>query len=508
MSDNSYSGSAIKRGAVHFLIGKAVSALLTFMILLWLVRFLSVAEYASYITLVAGIEIISGVASLGIPWVEARYLPEFRIHAPKDILVRFITQLIQYQVIVLLLVAVSVWLCLDWLLLQMDMSDYLEAAQLYVLVLVVDVIGRRIRDGMLSVLLLQKLAQISLVIRNAVFLIGLGVLVYIEEVNLVHVIEAELLASFVGVLIPLIGLRRYIIQLTESDKKNDWTIPKWSQMWLVAKNMYASNMIALAYSSQVFTLIIRYSLGTEATAIFGFLQNLYMQVLNYLPAVLLFGLIRPKLVASYVGDGGIVELTRNANIAGKLSFFVLMPLLVFFGLAGGELVTQLSGGKFPETGYYLVGLMCSLIPLSQRQILETVAVVTGNSHLCNYASLLGIIMLPITYGLAQMGFYLWAPIIAIALGQFIFCDVILRGVAKKTSYHTDFWGFYCMLLSALIGYLGSVLMLSSGHGWIWIIAVATLACCNFLLAAAIIKPFSELERLRINHIIKRNLFIW
>jgi O-antigen/teichoic acid export membrane protein len=507
MSNSPYSGSAVKRSAGHFLIGKAVSALLTFTILLWLVRLLNVPEYAAYITLVASLDIVLAVASIGLPWIEARYLPEFRLHAPKAILIRFLLQLIQCQICVLILVAVSVWLCLDWLLLKMDMQPYLQATQIYVWMLVIDGIGRRLRDSILSSLLLQKLAQTNLVIRNLLFIIALGALVYTQEVNLLYVVSAELLAATVSVLLSLIGLWRHL-KIIEINETPDWIIPKWSQMWGVARNMYFSSMISQVYSSQVFTLIIRSSLGTEATAVFGFLRNLYMQVMNYLPASLLFGLIRPKLVASYVGNGGIAELTRNANIVGKLSLFVLMPLLVFTCLTSEQLIAQLSGGKFLHTGYYLAGLLCALVPLSQRQILETVAVVTGNSYLCNYAALLGILTLPITYGLIQIGFSLWAPIIAVILGNVIFCSTILRGVAKKTAYHADFSGFCRMLLSALLGYLIGVLLFLPIQGWLGLIVVAIMACSAFLLAAAIIKPFSESERLRINQLIKRNLFIW
>lgn len=507
MNNSPYSGSAVKRSAGHFLVGKAVSALLTFAILLWLVRLLNVSEYAAYITFVAALEITLGVANIGLPWMEARYLPEFRLHASKVRLIRFLVQLIQCQLAILLLVAVSAWFCLDWLLLKTEMVPYLQSAQLYVFMLVVDGMGRRLRDSILSVFLQQGLAQISLVIRSLLFIIGLGILVYKAEINLVNVIAIELFASLVSLLFSLIGLWRYLkyIQITG---KPDWKAPKWSTMWSVAGNMYFSGMVTQVYSLQVFTLIIRYSLGAEATAIFGFLRNLYVQVGNYLPANLLFGLIRPKLVASYVGNGGIIELTRNANMVSKLSLFVLMPLLMLSCLMSEEIIALLSGGKFPHTGYYLAGLMCSLVPLSQRQTLETVAMVTGNSYLCNYAAILGILTLPVTYGLIQLGFGLWAPIIATLLGQLIFCSTIVRGVMKKTAYHADFSGYCKMLLAAIVGYLGCILIFLPVQGWVWIVAVTILASGVFLLTAAIIKPFSDTERLRINQLIKRNLFIW
>jgi hypothetical protein len=113
-----------------------------------------------------------------------------------------------------------------------------------------------------------------------------------------------------------------------------------------------------------------------------------------------------------------------------------------------------------------------------------------------------------TYGLIHIGFGLWAPIIAIAVGNVIFCSTIIRGVTQKTLYRADYLGFYKMLLIALLSYLASLLIIYPASGWLWIIAVTLLASSVFLLTAAIIKPFSEAERLSINQLIKRNLFIW
>ncbi len=89
MSDSPYSGSAVKRSTIYFLVGKVVSALLNFTILLWLVRLLTVPEYATYITLVASVEIAFCAAGLGIPWMEGRYFPEYRLHASKEKIIRF-----------------------------------------------------------------------------------------------------------------------------------------------------------------------------------------------------------------------------------------------------------------------------------------------------------------------------------------------------------------------------------------------------------------------------------
>ncbi len=81
MSVSPYSSAALKRSALHFLTGKAASGMLALIILLLLVRVLTVEEYGIYVILVAGMELVLAVTSLGLPWTVARYLPEFRLRA-------------------------------------------------------------------------------------------------------------------------------------------------------------------------------------------------------------------------------------------------------------------------------------------------------------------------------------------------------------------------------------------------------------------------------------------
>jgi O-antigen/teichoic acid export membrane protein len=227
-----------------------------------------------------------------------------------------------------------------------------------------------------------------------------------------------------------------------------------------------------------------------------------------LPATLLFSLIRPKLVASYVGQGGIEELSRNANLAGKLSLFVLMPLVVFVGLGGQELINLLAGGKFPHTEGYLFGLMLALIPFSQRQIVETVAVTSGLSQLCTFAAALGVLMLPLTYILLEAGLGLWAPIIGLGAGNLLFNTVILVGIGRLMPYRPDIGGFTKLILASLATYLIARFIPLPASGWIGLISAAALTMMIYLVAVYLIRPFAQAERDRLNRYLARGLFVW
>jgi hypothetical protein len=273
----------------------------------------------------------------------------------------------------------------------------------------------------------------------------------------------------------------------------------------------------------------------ETTALFGFLANLYAQIYRYLPATLLFSLIRPKLVASYIGEGGMAQLTRNANLAGKISLFILMPLLVCVWLTGNELVSLLSGGKFTQAGYYFGCMLLGLIPLSQRQTLETVVVASGHGHLCVRCSALGILVLPLAYWLFETGQGLWSPVLAMITSQAIFNVTLIVAMGTSTSYRPDAVGLFKLLTAALVGLMLSIfikmawtnsLQLHANeivksleniqdlvskfiaqqasvpvHGWLDLGITSALACSLFLLVSFLFKPFRVDERMRLSRLL-------
>jgi len=508
MSAELYSGAAFKRSAWHFLSGRVASAVLTFIILLWLVRLLPIVEYGAYVTLVAALELALGISTLGLPWMAARYLPEYRLHASGEILIGFTKRVLLLLLGSLVLVALLSWVNLQWLLALMDMSQYADVARLYLLMLVVEGFGRHLRESALGPLMMQGMAQISLVVRSLAMLLLLVLFSAVDHVSLRDVVMAELVSAMSAAAIALFGLVRYLRLHRAAVGTSGWSEPAWEVMSRTARHMYLSQLIALSYSPQVLLVLIRRYLGVEATAVFGFLRSLYEQASRYLPATLLFSLIRPKLVASYVGQGGIEELARNANLAGKLSLFVLMPLVVFVGVRGEELVSLLAGGKFPDTGYYLLGLMLALIPYSQRQIVETVAVTSGHSRLCTFAATLGVVMLPLTYILLEVGLGLWAPIIGLGIGNLMFNGFILVGMGRITSYRPDMPGFTKLMLVSLTVYLIVSFMPVPGYGWVSLISAAAAVMITYLATAYLIKPFAQAERDTLNRLAARGLFVW
>lgn len=513
MTEDSYSGAALKRGAWHYLTGKSTSAVITFVILLWLVRLLPLEQYGVYVNLIAASESAYAIGGLGLPWLAARYLPEYRLKASGTALVRVCRQILLWQAAAFLVLAGIVFVLGDHYLAWLDLQAYRPAAGVFLLVLVFEGLGRFVREPLMGPLMRQGDARLSLIARQFLILLSLILVNSFGFVDVFSVATIEAGASFISFGLGWWLLERQLKVLRRQKAHPAWEAPTLGAHWSVARRMYFAHLVSLTYSPQVLTNLVMRMLGNEATALFGFLRALNDQVARYLPATLLFSLIRPKLVASYVGGGGMAELTRNANLAGKLSLFVLVSLIAFVALSGDVLVAVLSGGKFADTGWLLLGFLMGLVPFSQRQLLESVVVAIGRANVCVWASASGLVMLPLTWALIQADFGLWAPVIAIGAGHLAFNTFVLAVIARSDGYRADWLSVLKMFGCAALAYLILValpleLVDQVLSKWSALFLEAILIVSSYLLLAWVFKPFSQEERDRINAIVKRRVFIW
>jgi O-antigen/teichoic acid export membrane protein len=315
-----------------------------------------------------------------------------------------------------------------------------------------------------------------------------------------------------GLAIALFSLWRHLRKSMDLCGEPGWQAPSRLQMLRASAPMYGVGLLASLHGPPVFLLILQRMLGVEATAAFGFLRSLYQLAVRYLPATLLAGVLRPRLVASQVDGGDIRATADDANLAGKLSLFVLMPLLGFAAVHGELAVALLSGGRFPSTGWLLFGLWLGLVPLSQRALLEAVAVSAGQSNLCMRAAFLGPLSLPLMIGLVLAGAGIAAAVVALVIGNLLFVALILLGLARRLRYPYDGRGLLRMLFAATLAGLVTWavdLGLPAGLGGRSHAALgAAAAILAFLGCARLVRPFTAAERDRLNRVFRRKVFIW
>lgn len=505
MSIHPYTVAALQRGAWHFLSGKAVSGMLTLAILLWLVRLLPVEEYGAYVSLIATTELAFALGGLGLPWAAARFLPEARLNASHGVTRTLVWRLAWWQAGVLGLIAVMVGLTYRTLLPSLDMAVSVGIGIATAGLIFAEGTGRFLRDGLLSPLMCQNTVRNSLIFRQVLFILSIAGLDFTQQTSLGAVLAAELAASAIAAVVAIVGLARHLRELPALANHTGWVPPTARDLWLVALPMYGGHLLALAYGPQVFLLLLQRFAGAEAAAVFGFLRTIYEQAARYLPATLLFSLVRPKLVASYVGGGGMAELSRNTNLAGKLSLFVLMPVLAFSFKGGEPLVALLSGNKFPDTRLLFFGFMLALVPYSQRQLLETVAVTAGRAGLCTLGAGMGLLALPLMFWQLSVDAGPWAGVATLGIGHLLFVLSVMAGL-KATGYGADMASLTKLALAAVTSGGATMLVPHQTTPMIELTALALTAGTVFLGMAWLLSPFPAAERLRMNQLLGKNVF--
>lgn len=520
MNNSPYSGRAFRRGLSNFLTGKALSALLTFAALLWLVRLLPPRDYGVYVTLVALLELGYALGGLGLPWLAARYLPEYRLHAGRTPLTRICGRLLIWQGAALLVLALLAFATLQVYLRWADLDVYRNAALLALFILWLEGMGRFLREGVMSPLMLQGEARASLVGRQIALLLSIGALVWSSKVSVATVVLAELLASACG-LVPAAWLTRVRLSRVEPvprDAQPDWQEPPLRSQWGAALRMYLAQLLSLPVSAQALLTLVQRQVGLEAAAVFGFLRSLQQMIGRYLPATLLVTVIRPRLMAAAITDHSGESMNWQTNLAGKINLFTLMPLICIAAVAGEPLLGALSGGRLAGSGWLMLGFMLALLPTSQRQLLETAAVAVGQARLCVKASWVALLALPLTIGLLYAGAGTWAAVVGLISGQALFVLILYWQLPRKTRFRATWLGLPRLILSSLLAVaVGMVLASFFGpligdtttpQDWVWLAAQSSGVIAAYLASAAIFRPFSPEERERINAFAGRRIFFW
>lgn len=380
-----YGAARLRRGAVQFLGGKLLSAGLTFVAFALVARLLGFADYGRYATLVAALELAVALCTVGMDWAGARFLPEYRIHAPAAGLAGFLLRVTLVQLLPQLAVAGVAVAAGAWIVAAADLGT---PAVLYLVagLLLVEGMGRVLRDQFLAVLMAQGWAQAATVARGAVLTALLvAAAPHAADDRLAFVVAAELAASACALALALCGLWRVLSQHrpdAASDTVPGWTPPAWAQVRQVARHAMFNTWLVLPAGGAVLTLVARSFAGGEAAAAFGFVRGLVDQIRRFLPAELFLSLVRSAVVARYATSRDAVALSWQLALVLILSLLVLSPLLAVI-LGQPEAVLRLAGGQaFTAAGSTLAVWSLSLWLFSLRRVSEVMAYTVNLSQAC------------------------------------------------------------------------------------------------------------------------------
>jgi len=376
------------------------------------------------------------------------------------------------------------------------------------LVMVIEQVGRFLRDVVLGSLMLQWQSQLCQILRNFVLLSVFALMATGHLTASAHGAVAGELIAALSALLPAMGFVWFACRRSGAEDLA-WKPPQLNQIIKVAWHNHLSTMICLTYSGYFFTLWVAKLAGPEAAALFGFARNLTDQVRRYLPAELFIGVIRPIIIAAYAKGQDFSLLNRQTSLVYKLGLFVLLPLAAFVWMAGSALPIWLGGEKFSSASLYICLMLLVLVPFSHRRVLEVVANIVQQTQLWSRSAVFSLLALPVAIIFSQTPYALPGMIVSMLLAELLANAMLVRGLRRAGfSYSVDRIGIGKMVIIAMLVSLGLASVLDLRPDVMSLILGALVTAALFLAASYIAKPFIDMERNQINQVLPFKFFVW
>lgn len=508
-----YSKQAVSASLAHFVLGRSIGMLLAFALLLLLVRVLPAGAYGTYVTLLSLLEVVQIVSSVGLILAAQRYLPELRAANRNAALLRLLSRLLVARAVTLGLAVAACYPLAGWIVSFFGVDASAAVVRLYLAIVFFEGIARYVEVCQDS-LLRQKASQSTMLLRTALRLSMLGAMAYGAgpEVDLTDWLLIDLSASVAGCLFGLASLFRFMRALpAESGTSRESDTELYARARRYLPPAYGAQVLYTAWSIETIKLVAARLVGAAQMAPFGFAAVLNSMLVRYLPVFLLMNLVRPLFVAARVRDDYRTRLPFMATMMFKLNVFVLAPVLALLVVAHTELADLLTGGRFPESGQFLLLLAPVLLAQGLRGGIGLVshAMELGNANLVGTA--LG------TGGLVV------GVLAAYYLDLRFLCLGLLLSEVALCLYSTWALRRRQIMVSLDLASLARIALSAGVSGlviWGTLLAmlqwppVARLALAFFfgtavyLLVARLIRPFRASERDLINSILKRDFFHW
>lgn len=494
-----YSGPQTRRNIAAFLAGKVPAAVLTACVLGLSARVLPAAEFGYYVTAMAALELALGLSSCGLDWVLLRFLPTCRLHGSRRAAVRLVAGVLASRLLLLAVLGGVLLLAARWL----------HPAVPPGLVPLLDVLApllllegglRLLRDNTLEALALQGRVQLMNIARSALLLAALCLL---PEGTARWLLLAELLAS--ALLLPLAcGIAWQALRDLPATPSEGWQAPSLRQLGAVALNNYAGGVVEYLYSPSSLVLLMARSQPADAMAGLGFVLRLTDIIRNYLPGMVIFSVVRARMIGAYAGNRDYAELQRWAHFVFKFSALSLLPMLAVAVVYGGLVLQLASGGRFAEH-HWLFAALCGWLALRlHRLILNVVCNAVGLAGLWAQAALASAMLLPLLYWLGAPRLGLWLVPLALLGNELVINGLVVaglqrRGLAWPLGGH---WWRRALLAAALA--MGAA-WLVPGQGVTTALLGTLLLCAVFTLALLLLGAIDGMDRKLINRVIGRPL---
>ncbi len=467
-----YSRENVRKGIVHYLFGRSLSAVAGFFTIILLVRHMAVTDYAAY-TAIFGLTMMAGMlAGLGMERALTRFIPEGLMHHGARALGRFIwvTSLIR----LLVMVAIIGMLYLGWPLIAANFSSF-DIARKFPPALGLLLLATAMFQLLSAVM--QALVQQKTLTRVLVVQWGgrLGLILLLiagfAEITLDQALWLMAVPDAIGAVILAVVIQRYLVgvherqvqaanqpepsQAIQSPPPHAW--PSWPHVRRLALDNYGYNLLAALPQSSTMIILAAAFLAAPFVAAYGFYISVLDRLKQYLPLQFMLNLVEPLLIAGYVKDRDFERLCHHSRLLYKFNLLLLMPALAWIAAIAPQLTSLLTGGRFAEYAWIFPVLLLQIALGSHATIIQIIINAVGKSKILTVSG---------CAALAAMGVAI-AAVLATGRVELLVCAplayelanniVAVVALAKTGSRYDPQWRFHCKLIVATVVAYGCAL---------------------------------------------------
>lgn len=497
-----YGASRVLRGAIHLLLGKAVTSVAGIGTFVLLVRALPVEQFAAYTILFALVDLIDTIASVGLSHALARYVPELFGSHRTFALRRFVVHVMALRLGLLAICLLVVYALASQLGPLIGLANWEWALKAYLPVVLVRTAANSL-FGILESMLHQGLAQLGFSIVTVLRFGMLWLATAQGPLDLQTVIIIELTADLLGVGIMLLATIRVMPRPDPAAAARDagWVKSNFGRIAEFGIKGYVQHLLVLPYGTSTSRVLVGGTLASGEVALFGFAQTVADLLERYLPMRLLAGVTRPVLTARYVRDRRFKDLELAANLLFKINATVVCAAAVVIFGGGTQMLAWVTAGKYSEGSVGLLMMMSALVLLyALRTMLDQVChVVERNGPLIWSNAFITLSVLPGIALLPTLGVYALptANLAGLVLGLLILVHRLRIG---GFDYRQDLVGLGRMLTATGIGLGAAECCRWIGGGWIATLAAGTVF---FVAAFVLLRPWTAGERELVDELVRR-----
>lgn len=514
MSSNYYSAIKVRKNLIYFFSGKIATSIIGIALIFLLVRFLTKEEYGTYIVLLAVFELLQIISQVGIFQAAFRYVPEFRAKNAIGQLYYLVIFLLFFRFITLLFAIAVVWFCSGHIANWLNIPLIMAVMPLYVCVIFFEGMARY-TDLIFDSLLLQAYSQISVLLRNGFRLLSLVIisleLIDFKKFSLEDWLIIEIIASLIGCFFSVTVLLSKLRREYQKNKSNSNTSIDFKRIYAYVLPVYLAQLLSLLQSPDMVKILVAKITDVIQAGAFGFAAIIHNTIQRNSPVFLLIGVVRPLFISHHEQGRSRKELLVLASLVLKLNVFFIAPIITIAIVLNKNLAIVLSGGKFPDSGIYLIILLLLLPIQTFRLVLGLLTVVVEEAKAGLYATFWG--LLGVIGGLVFAKFY--GPL-ALCMGLVVSELLITIQIKKNLKYvHDldfviDIKGFFYILFSCCF----AVVCVSLTQSFLPVdlkqltLVVSLIIGVVYVVSSYFWKPFTVQERNMINKALPKPLFVW